>query len=128
MEKKVKAAAKKTETVANKSLTKINKTVKNINEEVTATLEGVMGDVKTSSKEIRAVVAKSAKEVAKKMNTTKNINKAPTGGKIPRACFTIQELLLLPLPLLFLVTCRLLLTAIILHVINIRDPPRRAGV
>ena len=75
MEKKVKAAAKKTETVANKSLTKINKTVKNINEEVTATVEGVMGDVKISSKEIRAVVAKSAKEVAKKMNTTKNINK-----------------------------------------------------
>ena len=75
MEKKVKAAAKKTETVANKSLTKINKTVKNINEEVTSTVEDVMGDVKTSSKEIRAVVSKGAKEVAKKINTKNSINK-----------------------------------------------------
>ena len=75
MEKKVKAAAKKTETVANKSLTKINKTVKNINEEVTSTVEDVMGDVRTSGQEIRAVVTKSAKEVAKKINTTKSINK-----------------------------------------------------
>ena len=45
-------------------------------------------------------------------------SKATSGGKIPRACFTIQELLLPPRR--FLITSRLLLTAIILLVINIR--------
>lgn len=75
MENKAKKSVAKTQTVANKSINKITETAKIINTQVSDTVEDVMADVKTSSKEISTLATKTVKEAAKKVNATKSINK-----------------------------------------------------
>jgi glutamate-1-semialdehyde aminotransferase len=72
---------KKTETTVENNLDKIAGIAKNINAEVKEVANELVDDMLTSTKEVRAVAAKSVKEVAEKVDFTDSVAKIKETAK-----------------------------------------------